>query len=248
MKFETGAPRLPRGHRLTDLALTALLLPLLAFPIMLIGLLLFLDSPGPVIYRSRRVGFRGEEFQMWKFRTMSHGSRGPVLASGADRRVTRLGRVLRGSRLDELPQLWNVIRGDMSLVGPRPELPEFVASHSREYERILEVVPGVTGVTQLKFAAVEAHLLSEQEDPALYYADHLLPRKVVLDRAYAETRTTLGDLRLLLATFGLVGSLLTQWLRVVGAVRRIQFASYALGFAVSGALLLTFLAGSGPPR
>jgi lipopolysaccharide/colanic/teichoic acid biosynthesis glycosyltransferase len=201
-----------------------------------------------VIYRSTRVGHLGRRFQMWKFRTMTHGSDGPSLSARTDGRVTRLGRMLRTSRLDELPQLWNVIRGDMSLVGPRPELPEFVDRYADDYERILQVAPGITGVTQLQFAAVEAHLLSASNDPVVYYTDHLLPRKVVLDREYAERRTLLGDVRLLVSTFGFTGRLLAQRLGAITAARRAAFRSYALGVGVSGILLLVFVATSGAPR
>jgi lipopolysaccharide/colanic/teichoic acid biosynthesis glycosyltransferase len=231
-----------------DLILTALLLPLLLIPITVIGVMVFLDSPGPVIYGSPRVGFHGRRFRMWKFRSMRDDVSGPSLAGGGDNRVTRLGRLLRATRLDELPQLWNVVSGEMSWVGPRPELAEFVDRYANDYERILEVPPGITGATQLKFAAVEANLLSGQDDPAVYYADHLLPNKVVIDLEYARTRTTLGDLRLLLATLGVVPTLLVQRLRSIAAVRRLKFATYAFGVGLSTALLLAFVVASGSPR
>jgi lipopolysaccharide/colanic/teichoic acid biosynthesis glycosyltransferase len=247
-----GVRELPRRTRLDrafDLLIVALLLPLLAIPLAMVALAVFLDSPGSVIYRTRRVGFQGRRFSMFKFRTMRHGCTGPSLTAAEDERITPIGRFLRKSRLDELPQLWNVLRGEMRLVGPRPELEEFVAMYPLEYEQILSVPPGVAGRTQLEFALVEASLLDGSDDANGQYASQLMPRKVALDLDYVRTRTTLGDLRVLAGTMllpleALLGRLASAWSR--------QAVGMRIAMAVTGSaalsLLLVFLIASGPAR
>src|SRR5581483_10899404 len=118
-----------------------------------------LDTPGPVTYRGRRVGLNGVEFEIVKLRTMRMGAdRGPRITVGGDERVTRVGRVLRRSKLDELPQLWNVIRGDMSLVGPRPEHPDYVALYTDRQRRVLSVRPGITSRASVAYVDEEERL------------------------------------------------------------------------------------------
>ena len=134
-----------KARRLLDLLSLVFLAPFMLPVGLVIALAVFLDSAGPVIFRAERVGARGEGFEMLKFRTMRVGVPGAAVAGSDDARITPVGRFLRRSRLDELPQLWNVLRGEMSMVGPRPEAEEFVALHSDEYRRILDVPPGITG-------------------------------------------------------------------------------------------------------
>lgn len=189
---------------LFDLLAVALLTPLLIIPALAIAAAVFVDSSGSVIYRARRIGRDGREFSMLKFRTMRDGAVGPGLTRRNDDRITPLGQFLRKTRLDELPQLINVARGDMRLVGPRPEAGEFVARYREEYEEILAVRPGITGATQLEFAAQEAHL-DPGEDDALsnYYATNLLPEKVARDVHYVRTRTPAGDVKIVLRTIAM---------------------------------------------
>jgi lipopolysaccharide/colanic/teichoic acid biosynthesis glycosyltransferase len=188
----SGAQRLAK--RAIDVTVGLVML-LLALPVMLaIALLVVLESPGPVFYRADRVGYRGRPLRMLKFRKMPVHATGPALTTEDDPRLTRVGSVLARTRLDELPQLWHVLRGDMSLVGPRPEDPRFVARYRREYLDILRVRPGITGWTQLAFAR-EARILPA-EDPLGHYVDAILPRKVVLDNSYALRRTFGLDLRI----------------------------------------------------
>jgi lipopolysaccharide/colanic/teichoic acid biosynthesis glycosyltransferase len=175
----------------------ALLVPLLLLPFLLIVLAVFLDSPGPVLFRARRMGYRGRPFEMIKFRSMRVDSAGHAVAGAGDSRITPVGGFLRATRLDELPQLWNVLRGQMSLVGPRPELEEFVTLHAAEYREILAVPPGITGPTQLRYAGMEPHLLSLHADPERFYREELLPDKVKLDLEYARTRSLRVDLAVL---------------------------------------------------
>jgi lipopolysaccharide/colanic/teichoic acid biosynthesis glycosyltransferase len=187
------------AKRTIDIAVSALGLVILSPLFLVIALLVVLDSPGPVFFRADRVGFRGRPLQMLKFRKMRPGARGVPLTVAGDERLTRLGAWLVRTKLDELPQLWHVLRGDMSLVGPRPESPSFVARFPAEYDVILRVRPGLTGYTQLAFAR-EASIL-DPNDAHTHYVNALLPQKVGLDRLYASRLSTRRDLRILIATF-----------------------------------------------
>ena len=178
----------------------------------LLAVLIVLDSRGPVFYRAERVGFRGQPLAMLKFRKMHRTAGGAALTTADDDRLTRIGRWLARTKLDELPQLWHVLRGQMSLVGPRPESPSFVERFREDYEVILTTRPGLTGFSQLAFAREGAIL--DPEDPQGHYLDRLLPQKVGLDRMYASRLSTRRDLRILVATF------MTVFLRQPVAVHR----------------------------
>ena len=194
--------RIPRGLRVLDLALIVLALPLLLPLALLIAIAVFLDSPGPVIYRSQRIGKGGLVFEMFKFRTMRRDSEGPPLSAAGDERYTPLGRRLALSRLDELPQIWNVIKGDMRLVGPRPEVEGFVAAYAGEYERILSVPPGLTGPAQVEYAWEGEELAKAQAvDRARVYRESIQPYKLAIDLAYVKHHGVMGDLALLARTF-----------------------------------------------
>jgi len=169
---------------------------------LVIAVLVKLDSRGPVFYRANRVGFRGRPLAMLKFRKMHEAAGGAALTMADDDRFTRVGRLLMRTKLDELPQLWHVLRGQMSLVGPRPESPGFVERHQEEYEVILTTRPGLTGYSQLAFAREGAIL--DPEDPQGHYVDRLLPQKVGLDQMYASRLSTRRDLAILFATFATV--------------------------------------------
>ncbi len=183
------------AKRLLDVAVAVLLLVALAPVIAVVALAIKLDSRGPILYRCRRVGFRGEELEMLKFRKMADGAAGPGLTAANDLRLTRCGRFLAATKLDELPQLWHVLEGEMSLVGPRPEDPEFAAVHLADYESIVKVKPGITGLSQLAFAR-ETTIL-DPEDTISGYLSRLLPAKVQLDLLYARNRSFRMDLWIL---------------------------------------------------
>ena len=190
------------AKRLVDFAICLSLLVVLAPLMVVLALEIKLDSSGPVFYRCRRVGRGGREFAMLKFRKMHHGAVGSALTCSADERFTRFGSFLARTKLDEFPQLWNVIRGDMSLVGPRPEDPSFVALHPLHFAEILRARPGITGLSQLAFAR-ESRLL-DVPDPLKRYVECLLPQKIGLDRLYVANRSAVMDLRILFWTFATV--------------------------------------------
>jgi lipopolysaccharide/colanic/teichoic acid biosynthesis glycosyltransferase len=160
-----------------------------------------LDTPGPVLHRGRRVGRDGREFDILKFRTMVVGaaSMGPGVTGGRDPRVTRVGRVLRRTKLDELPQLWNVLRGDMGLVGHRPEDPRYVARYTSEQRRILARRPGLTGAASVEYRDEES-VLAGADDVEAAYLEVVMPAKLEIDLRYLDERSLLGDLRLLVRT------------------------------------------------
>jgi lipopolysaccharide/colanic/teichoic acid biosynthesis glycosyltransferase len=187
------------GKRLFDLLGAAVALLLLA-PLMLgVALAVKLDSRGPVLFRQERVGRYGRPFRIHKFRTMvvDAEQRGPLVTVGADPRVTRIGAALRRRRLDELPQLIDVLKGDMSLVGPRPEVPRFVSTYPPDLrERVLSVRPGVTDPASLEFID-EAELLARADNPEREYIEVILPRKVRLAADYAAQATLGTDLHVI---------------------------------------------------
>jgi lipopolysaccharide/colanic/teichoic acid biosynthesis glycosyltransferase len=185
--------------RIFDLCVCMLVLPLALTLGAVIALLIYLDSPGSVFYRSTRIGRDGYPFQMLKFRKMRCAATGGPLTLGDDERFTPIGSFLSLTKLDELPQLWNVIRGEMHVVGPRPEVPEFVARYPHEYREILCALPGITGPAAVEYAS-ESHLLAVQQDPMGYYAEQIMPRKLEIDLQYIRSRTLASDIGLLLRT------------------------------------------------
>lgn len=180
------------AKRALDIVLSLFLLIVLSPLCLALAAAIKLESRGPVFYRAHRVGRYGKPLAVLKFRKMTDGARGSALTVSADDRLTRVGRFLAEYKLDELPQLWNVLRGQMSMVGPRPEDRKFVELHADHYaNEILSVRPGITGLTQLAFAH-EGRLL-DTVDREKDYRERLLPLKVALDRLYVERRTLRMD-------------------------------------------------------
>jgi lipopolysaccharide/colanic/teichoic acid biosynthesis glycosyltransferase len=175
--------------------LLAIALPLLAA----IALAILLADGRPVIYRQRRIGRYGAPFTILKFRSMQTGCGGVEVTAGGDSRVTRIGRVLRRYKLDELPQLWNVLRGDMSLVGPRPEVPRYVDAADPVWKRVHLVRPGLTDLATLVYRDEET-ILAGFDDPERAYRESVLPAKLALNLEYLERRSPVRDLKLLMLT------------------------------------------------
>ena len=160
------------------------------------------DGGGPVFYVQRRVGRGGREFPMYKFRTMVvNADRASALTIGSDSRITPVGVYLRKFKIDELPQLWNVLVGDMSLVGPRPEVARFVECYSDSQRAVLALKPGVTDPASFAFFN-ESDILSTSSDPEQFYKDHLMPEKIRINLDYAAKANFAADLFLILATVG----------------------------------------------
>jgi lipopolysaccharide/colanic/teichoic acid biosynthesis glycosyltransferase len=188
------------AKRCFDLVGALLALLLLAPVLLAVALWVKLDSPGPIFFKQQRVGRFGVPFHINKFRTMQHGAAGLPLTAVADPRITRAGAFLRRSRLDELPQLLDVLIGRMSLVGPRPEVPRYVAHYPAHLrEQALAVRPGMTDPASLAHID-EATLLAAAADPEREYIEHILPAKVAQAAAYAEQATLTSDMGVLWRT------------------------------------------------
>lgn len=185
------------AKRAFDLALVLLVLPVALALMVLIGLWVRLDSQGPALFRQERVGRRGRVFRIHKFRTMIVDTGGPQITASGDARVTRAGRWLRASKLDELPQLIDVLAGDMSLVGPRPEVPRYMALYPEDARRlILSVRPGITDRAAIEFRD-EERLLAASADPERTYVEVVMPVKQRFYLDYVASRSLWGDLCIL---------------------------------------------------
>lgn len=175
---------------------------LVLWPLMIVAAVaVWLDSPGDILFVQERIGRHFRPFKLYKFRTMAAAPAvpSPSITRAGDPRVTRVGRLLRGSKLDEIPQLINVLKGDMSLVGPRPEVPEYVALFERDYREILTVRPGITDLASIKYRH-EAKLLAASADPQREYIARILPDKIDLAKQYVRRASLALDLRLIAQT------------------------------------------------
>jgi len=194
-----------RWKRLFDIALAGGALVAAAPVLGVLAVAIKVDSPGPVLFRHTRVGRGRRLIQTMKLRTMRVAHAGPQITASHDPRITRVGRVLRRAKLDELPQLWNVLRGDMSIVGPRPEVPEYVAIYRQDWAKLLAVAPGLTDAASIIFRD-EQRLLSQARDPERAYREIVMPMKLELALRGVERSSLRNDLRVIkdtvLALFG----------------------------------------------
>ncbi len=189
------------SKRIFDIFFSSVGLILLSPAFLVIAILIKIDSPGPVFYRQIRVGKDGEEFYIYKFRKMRDdaGSNGPNVTAINDSRLTNFGSFLMKHKLDELPQLWNVFIGDMSLVGPRPELPCFVKLYTDQQMQILKVKPGITDFAAISFIG-EGELLSKADDPEKYYVETLMETKLDQNFRYINEMSLKTDLKIIMTT------------------------------------------------
>lgn len=198
------AVRLPSSgrlyrKRLFDMVCAALGLLVLSPVLLLCALLVGLTSPGGVLFRQERVGKDGVPFTIYKFRSMRTDNAGLKISTSSDSRITPVGRVLRKTKLDELPQLWNVLKGDMSFVGPRPEVREYTDLYTPEQRQVLLVRPGITGLASIRYRN-ENDLLSASTDPNRTYIEEVMPAKLALDLEYIPRACVSYDVRLILET------------------------------------------------
>ncbi|MBN1565640.1 MAG: sugar transferase [Anaerolineae bacterium] len=186
--------------RAFDVIFSAVGLVILAPLFLILALLVRITSPGPAFYHAQRVGKDGQAFTLIKFRTMVSGAaqQGPGITVANDRRVTPIGRWLRQTKLDELPQLINVLRGEMSFVGPRPEDPRYVALYTPAQRAVLNVRPGITSQASLQYRH-EEHLLKTQDWEDVY-VHQIMPAKLAIDLEYVQQATLWGDLKLIITT------------------------------------------------
>lgn len=182
--------------RMSDIVITAVALLVLSPIMLLVAAAIRAETPGPVIFAQLRLGQHGKPFRLFKFRKFPDGpaEQGLAVTLQDDVRLTRVGRLLQRSKLDELPQFWNVLIGDMSLVGPRPESPRFEDCFRDEYVRILRYQPGLFGPSQVLFRN-ESALFPENRDPEAYYRETLFPAKARLDLAYHPRANIFSDVK-----------------------------------------------------
>jgi lipopolysaccharide/colanic/teichoic acid biosynthesis glycosyltransferase len=186
--------------RLIDIVFAAVFLVLLSPLLLILAVAVFTSDPGPIIFQGRRIGRFGRDFRIYKFRSMRVNQAGMVSAItvGNDPRVTSVGRFLRATKLDELPQLVNVLKGDMSLVGPRPEAPDYVARYTEEQRGVLSVRPGITGLSQVYFRHEEELLTGRA--PEFYYFDAIMPAKLTIDLEYVRHPSVWMDIKVIFLT------------------------------------------------
>ncbi len=196
--------RLPSGGRLLrkrafDIVCAALGLLILSPVLLVCALLVGLTSPGGVLFRQERVGKDGVPFTIYKFRSMRKDNAGLKISTSGDSRITPVGRVLRKAKLDELPQLWNVLKGDMSFVGPRPEVREYTDLYTPEQRQVLLLRPGITGLASIRYRN-ENELLTASDDPNRTYIEEIMPAKLALDLEYIPRACVSYDIKLILET------------------------------------------------
>ncbi|MFN6389966.1 MAG: sugar transferase [Bacteroidota bacterium] len=187
--------------RLFDI-LSALIVFIILSPVyVMIALLIVITSPGGILYRQHRIGIHGKVFTLYKFRTMYSGAdkKGLLTVGMRDTRITGVGYYLRKYKLDELPQLFNIIRGDMSVVGPRPEVEKYVALYNAEQRNVLSVRPGLTDLASLEYID-ENKVLAQYADAEKAYIEHVMPHKLALNLEYISKQSLLYDLQIIIRT------------------------------------------------
>lgn len=190
------------GKRYFDLSVSIVSLVILLPVFLLVAVAIKLDDGGPVFFFQERVGRNFSTFKVVKFRTMTTDPQvaGPLVTSENDKRITKVGKILRKLKIDELPQIFNVLRGEMSIVGPRPEVPKYVKLFEKEYRKLLTVRPGMTGYASVVFRN-EEQILSRYTEPETAYVTEILPKKIKLELIYVSRVSFIFDIKIFLWTF-----------------------------------------------
>lgn len=189
--------------RAFDILCSFLGLTVLSPVLLVVSVLVAVTSPGEVFFRQERIGKDGKPFRIFKFRSMRKDNAGLKITTGNDSRITPVGRFLRKSKIDELPQLINVLVGDMSFVGPRPEVADYVNLYTPYQRQVLLVRPGITGLASIRFRN-ENDLLTASDDPNRTYIEQIMPRKIDLDLEYIPHASVFYDIKLIFQTFAVV--------------------------------------------
>lgn len=189
--------------RAFDILCSFLGLTVLSPVLLVVSVLVGVTSPGGVFFRQERIGKDGKPFRIFKFRSMRKDNAGLKITTGNDSRITPVGRFLRKSKIDELPQLINVLVGDMSFVGPRPEVADYVNLYTPYQRQVLLVRPGITGLASIRFRN-ENDLLTASDDPNRTYVEQIMPRKIDLDLEYIPRASVFYDIKLIFQTFAVV--------------------------------------------
>ena len=189
--------------RAFDILCSFLGLTVLSPVLLVVSVLVSVTSPGGVFFRQERIGKDGKPFRIFKFRSMRKDNAGLKITTGNDSRITPVGRFLRKSKIDELPQLINVLVGDMSFVGPRPEVADYVNLYTPYQRQVLLVRPGITGLASIRFRN-ENDLLTASDDPNRTYVEQIMPRKIDLDLEYIPHASVFYDIKLIFQTFAVV--------------------------------------------
>jgi len=189
------------GKRIFDLLFTIIGLPFLLPFWGIIALIIKIQDGGSVFFVQKRIGYKGKPFFIYKFRTMivDADKKGGLLTVGKDSRITKVGRILRKYKLDEFPQLINVLKGEMSLVGPRPEVEKYVNLYTTEQRKVLELLPGITDPASIKYVD-ENEVLEKAEDPERVYIEKIMPEKIKLNLEYAKNATVITDFMVIIKT------------------------------------------------
>ena len=192
--------------RIFDIFASLIVIILLLWLFIIISIWILLDSRGGIFYKQIRVGKDGKEFYLLKFRSMqTNADKSGQLTIGNDARVTTVGRFIRKTKIDEFPQLINILKGEMSIVGPRPEVPKYVALYNNEQRKVLQVLPGLTDYASVEYIN-EQKVLGEASDPEKKYVEEVMPKKLNLNLKYIEERSFGLDLKLIFKTIFLVFS------------------------------------------
>ncbi|MDE5549585.1 MAG: sugar transferase, partial [Clostridia bacterium] len=191
--------------RCFDIFFSLLGITLLLWLFLIIAIAIKCTSKGPALFKQERVGKNGETFKIWKFRSMvvNAESKGMQITTDGDNRITKVGKFIRKTKIDELPQLFNVLSGKMSFVGPRPEVPKYVALYNEEQQKVLSVKPGITDLASIEFRN-ENDLLDGDEDPEKKYIEEIMPSKLALNLKYIEKAGFFYDIGLIFKTIGRV--------------------------------------------
>ena len=191
------------SKRIFDVIASSVGIIVLFIPMLSIAIHIKKDSKGAVLFRQQRVGKDGKRFGILKFRTMKTENKGSKITVAGDERITKYGAKLRSSKMDELPQIFNVWIGNMSFVGPRPEVPEYVALYTEEQKKVLSIKPGITDLASIEFRH-ESELLAKADDPESYYIHEIMPTKIQHNLRYIKNMSVGYDIRLIMRTLKIV--------------------------------------------